>query len=179
MALAVGHTGIVHAFEPARASFDLLARLLDMNRIPQVKPVRLALADRIGAADFVEYGSNNELSWAADASRLLSPGRISQNDYAVYSVPIETLDAYVTRQEVFPGVIKIDIEGFEMDALRGGRCLLESTKPALCIDIHHDPRTGESTGPEVEGFLHGLGYKTRRERHALYAEHPLPSGAQQ
>jgi Methyltransferase FkbM domain len=52
--------------------------------------------------------------------------------------------------------IKIDVEGFEMEVLRGMRRLLESRKPALMIEIEprHNPKY-----LEVFKFFHVSSYK--------------------
>jgi hypothetical protein len=52
-------------------------------------------------------------------------------------VPTVRMDSLIDRGERVPDVIKIDVEGGEVLALRGGRKLLAEKKPLLLIEVHH------------------------------------------
>jgi len=68
---------------------------------------------------------------------------------------IKTLDGVPEISEL-PRLdfMKIDIEGFEYKALRGGEKLIRAHKPNMLIEIH-TPENYKG----VYGFLSGLGYK--------------------
>ena len=53
--------------------------------------------------------------------------------------------------------VKIDVEGFEMQVLRGMKCLVESRKPALLIEIEQRHNAGYR---EVFEYLAALNYQT-------------------
>jgi hypothetical protein len=50
-----------------------------------------------------------------------------------------------------PTLVKIDIEGFELDALKGARQLLSCSRPTLLVEIH-PPQLALSGGSEDEIF---------------------------
>jgi FkbM family methyltransferase len=165
---AVGEQGSVHAFEPSRTAHNGLLKLIELNKVQNVTVVKSAIADLPGSTEFIEYTSDNDLSWASDASTLASPTINPTMNHVRYTVDVTTLDEYVAATGIQPKVIKIDIEGFELYALHGGKNTLEKFLPYLCIDIHKDVKTGESALLGVKPYLSNLGYKMKMEGHALY-----------
>jgi len=84
---------------------------------------------------------------------------------ATYSDPLAsasgrlgTLDDYAMSHNIWPDFVKMDIEGFELDALRGARQVL-SRRPVLHISIHSEylAERGQSSS-EVLGLLYSFGY---------------------
>jgi hypothetical protein len=66
--------------------------------------------------------------------------------------PVTTLDALWDRCGVPPvQVVKIDVEGYELEVLRGGRRLLTDARPDVLVETH------QPAGP-VELFAE-LGYR--------------------
>ena len=77
-----------------------------------------------------------------------------------YRARVVTLDDYFHRQGVDPDLLKIDIDGAEMSALRGMSRILKETKPDLLLEVHPIllPKFGSSAS-EVCGFLRELNYR--------------------
>ena len=80
-------------------------------------------------------------------------------------VSIVTLDEEIPQAGLpAPDFIKIDIEGWEIEALRGARSTLESYKPALFLEMHGETiREKRRKVAEIVAFLWDLNY--RRIRH--------------
>ena len=77
----------------------------------------------------------------------------------VEQVPQASLDTLVRKHSLKPGFIKIDIEGFEMEALRGAEWTLRTHHPVILSELS-DPllrRNGSSSRQVVE-FLEKIGY---------------------
>jgi FkbM family methyltransferase len=124
-AALVGPTGRVVAWEPSPATFDILKDHVCANKlIDRVRLVQGAIADRRDTT--VPFGTSG-----TDPTN-----RISTRIGNVIKVPVETLDGYSTDTGSRPDVIKIDIEGAEVLALRGAADLLSSTRPTLMIAVH-------------------------------------------
>ncbi|MGB5596755.1 MAG: FkbM family methyltransferase [Crocosphaera sp.] len=173
LAKAVGKKGHIYAFEPAKNTQEVLQKILTLNHISNITLVPQAISDQSGVAEFVEYTTDNESSWASDTSTLAADDNIDeQKKFTTYQVPVITLDEYVTKNSLEPSAIKMDIEGFEFYALQGGKQTLEKYLPYLCIDIHADVKTGKSALLEIEPFLQSLGYTLTMEEHTLYAIPP-------
>jgi FkbM family methyltransferase len=80
-------------------------------------------------------------------------------------ISIVTLDEQIPEANLpAPDFIKIDIEGWELEALRGARRTLESHKPALFLEMHGETvREKRRKVAEIVAFLWEIRY--RRIRH--------------
>jgi len=75
-------------------------------------------------------------------------------------VKLVTLDSEVSELGLIPSVIKIDVEGWEWEVLKGARRTLERYRPCLLLSLHPPALTelGVSDGA-VLSWLEELGYK--------------------
>jgi len=72
--------------------------------------------------------------------------------------PTETLDSYLDKiMSAGKYWMKMDVEGAEVDVLRGASRLIEALKPTVVVECHEFRRAG-ITG-EVEAVLKGHGYR--------------------
>lgn len=115
-ARAVGATGRVVGFEPSPANLEAARQNIRLNGVANFELVAAAVGAAPGSVAF-DPGFGNGAVTAA--------GPIM--------VPVVTLDAHFGAGRV--DLIKLDIEGYEVEALRGARRLLER-HPALAIEIH-------------------------------------------
>ena len=118
-ARAVGPTGSVLAIEANPVGAEVCRRNAALNGLTNIKVLACAVSDKEGT-----------LSTTGDSNL-----EVIQNQVRVHQVPAKTLDSLV---DVAPDVIKIDIEGYEVQALRGMRQTLERHHPHLLIELHTD-----------------------------------------
>lgn len=122
-ALRVAPRGRHIAFEPIPALADELRRAF-----PQVDCRQMALGAEPGSAEFCHFKSLD--GWSGlRRSPLISD---EQGDPEFIAVEVSTLDAEVG--ELRPALIKIDVEGAELDVLEGGRALLARVRPLLIFE---------------------------------------------
>jgi FkbM family methyltransferase len=120
----------VHAFEPFPPTYELLSSRLQANS--NIRLVNAAVSSRKGEAIFHvnKHASTNSLLPRPATGRRY----YSQNGAASHTitVPTITLDEYCSeRQFPAPDILKLDIQGNELEALRGAEQLLGSGDVSL------------------------------------------------
>jgi FkbM family methyltransferase len=143
----VGSTGAVFAFEPAPAARDGLRRHIELNALAGV--VR-AVPAAVGAAP---SNARFVLESTAGEGRLATRG---DRDATTVEVPVTTIDEFCAREKLTPDFIKIDVEGAELDVLRGARQTIQRTRgrSSLFVEMHPSIwRTSGLTLAEVRAEL--------------------------
>jgi FkbM family methyltransferase len=161
LARQVGPSGRVLAIEPGPPYLARLRQNLQEN--PK-------LADRviILAAGLSE--TEKSLLWRPDPLHPFN-ARLSQVHLTAVPgelpIPVTTLDAAVARQGwERVDFIKIDVEGMELEVLRGARGTLEMLRPVVLFETLEVFRPGHlaingiaDVFAEIEGYLRGLNYR--------------------
>lgn len=125
----------VYAFEPVAETFEILHRNLRENGLTNVTPLRLALADTAGPATIKLYSSSANNSTVVTLPRD-HPAKLVGEE----QIRLATLDDLVVSGEARdPDLIKLDIEGGELDALRGGRETIARARPIMIVENHPEP----------------------------------------
>jgi FkbM family methyltransferase len=158
-ALRVAPAGKHIAFEPIPA---LAAEL--RSSFPLLDARELALSAQPGTAEFCHFRTMD--GWSGlRRSPVVSDER---GDPEYIQVRLSTLD--VELAGVNPRVIKIDVEGAELDVVRGGRELLARSKPFVIFEHVADAAAlYGSPSTELWEAFDGLGY----EVFAITGEGPL------
>ena len=124
-ARALGPTGRVHAFEPMPSNRGRLMAGIARNRFANVTVHDVALSASCRPSVLRAHPSS--LMWA------LAPPQ----GQAGVSISCRTLD-HCAAAFGLPDVIKIDVEGAELDVLRGGQRLLSTRRRSLVVEFSDD-----------------------------------------
>ena len=116
-----GKNGKVYAFEPIPRIYNEL--LEDVKGFENIIPVNKGVSDRRQTVYFKDLGVGSRIDTAGDIE-----------------VELISIDEFVKEHNI-PKVdfIKMDIEGAELDALKGAINTIKTFKPKLAICIYHKP----------------------------------------
>jgi len=128
----------VIAFEPDKTHFECLQRNCTINCDPRLEAVGSEIKEiALTEDDFTQ------------AKRVIQEGNIRM-------ITIDSMD----YQDV--DMIKIDVEGYEMEVLKGATKTLETVK-YLMIELNNNTKKYGSSNIEIEKYLKSLGFKVLME----------------
>lgn len=139
----VGQKGHVFAFEPLPENLEAVKTQLGVNNVLNCTVVEAAVSDLVG-----EIGL-----WEGPDTSTAHIGTRGDKQKGVKSVKSITLNEFV-QTAPSPNFIKMDIEGAEIQALRGADLLLSGPNPPrFLIELH-----GEIAWRQVSRILEQAGY---------------------
>ena len=141
----------IYAFEPTKESFKLLNQTLQLNNSKRIIPINKALGAESGKLA-IHIGKDEGLH--GDSSFVLN---LTDKSNQCETVQIITLDEFVRENKIEVGFIKVDIEGFEMEFLKGAKETICTQKPAMLLSIYHQASDYFGIKPLIESW--NLGYK--------------------
>jgi FkbM family methyltransferase len=149
-AKAVGKTGHVVAFEPARKFHEHLLANVALNGLTNVRCFRLALGDRVGQGTLRTSDVIGNLS-------LLSSGREDAPGEVVDIVAGDTLTTLAGLPP--PRLVKIDVEGSEYAVIQGLReTLSHHVCQFICCEVHPMFLPAGVEPESVQTCLRSLGF---------------------
>ena len=159
-----GEGGCVHAFDP---NPDCYARLkLNLDAFPQAHAHQLAISDYVGTLPLYLSENSEEQGWGS----LLKDATTERQ---TMDVAVTTIDDFVTKFGIRRvHLIKMDIEGNEMHALRGGWKLIGRDRPAIIAELNATCLARDGSKPsDIIELLTASGYSVRfLDSDNIYAE---------
>ena len=137
----------VYAFEPNPESYSLMEKTIAMNRAERIVPVKLGLGDTNTESDMTCHGMGSTLL----------DNQFNDSRTSVANISIVRLDDYCRQNNIVPGVIKTDLEGFEMHFLQGALETIRKYRPIMVLSIYHSADDFFGIKPFIESL--NLGYK--------------------
>jgi len=147
----LGNSGKVIAFEPDPSNFQRLLEVIQMNKCKNVIAINKATWSKCGSMNFDYRGAGvSTLFVDKRKSPIVKNVKVAKN---VIKVPVTTLDKEITKLGFNKiDFIKMDIEGAEIEILRGAKKILANNKVNLAIATNHIV-DGEYTRFKVEKLL--------------------------
>jgi FkbM family methyltransferase len=118
---AVGDHGHVVALEPSSRNIDFLRQHLRLNEVGNVSVIEAAASATTGTARFDATGDPCTGHLATDGA---------------FEVPTMTVDEIVRADDRRPTLLKIDVEGAELDVLAGADMTLQQLRPRVLLATH-------------------------------------------
>lgn len=111
------------AIEADKNNVDILNKNIAINKIKNVNPICCGVGDVHGKVKIAQHGIWSHISESGDQE-----------------IEIITIDSLKEKMSDKIGLIKMDIEGYEMNALQGAKLTIKKDKPVLLISIYHSGR---------------------------------------
>jgi len=147
---SVKKKGAVYAFEPQVKLYSYLKTRYDNTANVTVE--NMGLSNTPGEVSF----------YIPKTAKGDSPGaRIDHQEEETYdqaTIQTTTLDQYFLERDIFPNLLKIDVEGHEKQVIEGGLKLLKTTRPKLLIECENR-HLSNGTIFDVFQLLTDIGYK--------------------
>jgi FkbM family methyltransferase len=151
----VGSGGRVIAIEPQPRLAALIRRSFELSHVSNCDIEQIACGAQSGeAALLVPDDDSGRAGFFAGFSGVKA--------HKSLSVPVVTLDSLLSMREPAGNmVIKIDVEGSEIDVLEGASEIIRARRPAILIELNPwSARAAGRSSREVVGKLESLGYST-------------------
>jgi FkbM family methyltransferase len=147
----VGPEGRVYAIEPVPENFQLLKRNVTLNGFEdRVRIFQLAIGDVSGIA---------RMNLSTFSTRHSFVARPEREQAGILEVPMVSFEDFVAKEEVDLerlGLIRMDVEGFEVKIIPGmARTLRRCKELSLCIEFHQR-KFGQIPGASWRGCLRVL-----------------------
>lgn len=127
----------VYAFEGLKDTYEILDKNIRLNNLEQVKAYNYVLGAHEGYAEVSTYTDDNI-------------GGTSFSETSESKIKMIKIDDFDIEEKV--DFIKMDVEGFEANVLRGMEQLLKRDRPILMIEIF------DENYDEVSTLLNSYGY---------------------
>lgn len=152
MAKNVGEKGRVIAIEPENGSYRGLMQNIRLNGLNNVIPICVALGDRDSAgALYVMKKIGN------DTASLI------KSDESIFSQRIEIVRGdFLVQKRILPKpkAVKIDVEGYEYQVIKGlQKTLSTEICQLVCCEIHSHLSSSGANGSMILDLLKSLGFK--------------------
>jgi FkbM family methyltransferase len=159
LAVAVGPEGRVFAFEPTDFAFGKLRRNVELNPsiAPRIELNQALLAATVDVEPPASIASGWPVAGGTDGLHAVHLGRPE----TLAGARVLTLDGWFASSGVERvHFIKLDVDGHEIDVLKGGRDFLGHCRPLILMEFtpYIFEENGHSFGELLE-LLYGLGYR--------------------
>jgi len=131
----------IFSFEPDRRNFNKLKVIVRNLNNKRIHIYPYGLYSKNGFVEFYEQGDpesgivkNNEFS---PLSGIIIPHQENKKIKKT-KLPVVRIDDFFKKKDI-PSFIKMDIEGAELDALKGAKDTIKKFRPKLAICVYHNP----------------------------------------
>lgn len=144
----VGETGFVYAVEPNPEIYKILLTNIRINKLTRIFPLEIALGAEESEAIIYDYDRANRA-----AASLIRPQGVSEE--LGKRVRVTAIDRLIENKQLrIPTLIKIDVEGFELEVLKGAKTLLEDSQaPMLCVEYSNLHPQYRGTTRDIYTFI--------------------------
>lgn len=120
----------VFAFEPSPSTYNILTGNLARAGATNVEAINLGLGHKTESLTITFAKNNRSGGYVSDKIR-------PETGHVTEKIQIDSLDHYFADKESPPNFLKIDVEGFEQNVIKGGVGFLQKNKPTVVMEMNH------------------------------------------
>lgn len=148
----VGNQGKVFPFEPDIRNLEKCERNISLNKSENIQLISKGL-----------WSKNTQISFFSDAS-VASSVFYRSGSCVETTIEVTSIDEFIQSQDIKRlDFIKMNIEGSEIEALKGAMWTLRNLKPKIAVTADHTIN-GQQTYSFVKGILLDAGYSFNIKR---------------
>lgn len=146
--------GVVHTFEPASHNYKMLKKHVALNSLKNVSLNNVL----VGAEANDNVAFKEDSTGINPMNSLADVDKTEGND--IISKKMIKLDEYCKENQIYPNVMKIDVEGAEVQVLKGAMEVIKKSSPTIYLSLHpkHIVSLGDSMS-DITDILNEVGYK--------------------
>ena len=157
----------IYAFEPSKKIFNFLKEFVEEMPYRDISIFQNGIGDIQGTIDFYESSLDETSSFILpnqNSRYLRKKNRIlfqkNEDAFQAGTAQVTTLDKFIEEKEIIRvDILKIDVEGFEFEVLRGARNSLTRGKFGVIQLESHSDDMREDRYPIIYELLLDTGYK--------------------
>jgi FkbM family methyltransferase len=142
----VGIEGKVWAFEPSPSVFPILEKNIQENQFSQILAFQCGIGKEKGE---IALYLNDAINRGASSAKVKAP------DAVEVMIKVLTLDEALGQQGLKVKMMKVDVEGMELEVLEGAKTRIKSDRPILIVECA-DRTNDERSQKDIYDYFIGL-----------------------
>jgi len=138
------HPSRIYAFEPNPDNYRYLLETIKLNNLEKVIPIQKGVGNETGITNYNPFGIASCVS--EEGSKKMD---------------LVSIDDFVNEHNLSIGLIKMYVEGYELEALSGAKLTIERFKPVLLISIYHNPEELFGTKKFIQDIISDYIFKIK------------------
>jgi FkbM family methyltransferase len=141
----VGEKGRVFAFEADPETHRILAKNIELNRLSNIILTQTCVSDNSGSVTFYKHKDSAKSSI------------VDRGEKTSVVLPADRLDSLIPS-DIKIDILKIDVEGAELNVLRGAQKIFAERPPSIVIIEVFDVRNNTDKSQGIREILEACGY---------------------
>ncbi len=133
-----------YALEPSPEMWTRISGLIELNPSLAIEPFNIALGAATGTQPVSVHGAQFRGEPGTDAH--------------AQTMVVQDLDGFVAEHGLDPDFAKVDVEGMELEVLRGGADTFKESVDALMLEVHPRLLLGGRSVADVQAQLIDFGF---------------------